>query len=59
MGPEGMRGPGMEEGSSGGKVIGLLKSKGFTVFLFLIILAEALCIFRIKRKRANEEFFDE
>jgi hypothetical protein len=59
MGPDGPMGPGMTEGTSGGKVTGILKSKVFTIFLFLVILVEAICIFRIKRKKANGEFFDE
>lgn len=51
--------PGMEAGVSGGKIGNLFKSKGFTVFLFLVILIEAVCLFRIKRKKATGEFFDE
>lgn len=48
--------PGIDEG---GKFSAFLRGKGFTVFLFLVILIEAVYIFRCRRKKAAEEFFDE
>lgn len=63
MGPDGPMGPGMpgmpmEEGV-GGKVMNFIKTKWLNILLFLVIIVEAICIFRIKRKRVNGEFFDE
>ena len=60
MGPGGMGKPGMPmEANSGGGIMNFLKTKWLNILLFVVILVEAICIFRIKRKKANGEFFDE
>ncbi len=60
MGPDGPMKPGMPmEGNSGGGFMNFIKTKWLNILLFLVIFVEAICIFRIKRKKANGEFFDE
>lgn len=44
---------------AGAGLINLLKTKGLTILLVLVILAEAVYIIRVRRKRASEEFFNE
>lgn len=55
--PDGSQHPGMPE--TGGGFVNTLKSKAVTILLFLVILFEGIYIFRIKRKKASEEFFNE
>jgi hypothetical protein len=60
MGPDGPQKPGMPApGGFWGKVKNIFKTKWLTILLSLVILTEGICIFRIKRKKANGEFFDE
>jgi len=60
MGPDGPMKPGMPmDGNSGGGIMNFIKTKWLNILLFVVILVEAVCIFRIKRKKANGEFFDE
>lgn len=60
MGPDGPIKPGMPmAGNSGGGIMNFIKTKWLNILLFVVILVEAICIIRIKRKKANGEFFDE
>jgi len=60
MGPDGPMKPGMPmDENSGGGIMNFIKTKWLNILLFVVILVEAICIFRIKRKKANGEFFDE
>lgn len=62
MGPEGPGKPGMSingrPGASGG-FLNTIKTKWLTILLVLVILTEGICIIRMKRRKASEEFFNE
>ena len=62
MGPEMPGKPGMPmdgKSGAGGGFVNLLKTKGLTILLILVIVVEAFYILRMRRKRASEEFFNE
>lgn len=61
MGPDGMGGPGMGDmpGDPGASFVAKLKAKAFNVVLGMVILFEAIYIWRLKKKKKEEEFFDE
>lgn len=62
MGPDMPGKPGMPMDGKPGAVGGfmnLVKTKGLTILLILVILLEAVYIIRVRRKRASEELFNE
>lgn len=61
MGPDGKGGPGMADmpGAQGGGFFAKLRAKAFNTLLGLVILFEAIYIWRLKKKKKEEEFFDE